>query len=79
MNSQAKAAVIADIETIDIGAKTASAAVASSLPGTAAISRTTIAPVPASPCRTPIRKACRGVRAASASGWLCGWASPLCR
>ncbi len=52
------------IERTLIGAKTAIAAAASTLLGIAAISSTTTAPVPASPCRTPIPKAWRGVRAA---------------
>ena len=50
------------IETIDIGAKTASAAAASTRPGSAAISSTTTAPVPARPCSMPIPNAWRGER-----------------
>ena len=49
--------VQAAIEMIDIGANTASAAAASSCVGSAAISNSTTAPVPASPWTTPIPKA----------------------
>ena len=56
VSTQAKAVVQSAIETIDIGANTASASAASSWVGRAASSSTTTAPVPASPCRRPMRE-----------------------
>ncbi len=52
----------ATIETIDIGANTASASAASSWVGSAAISRSTTAPVPARPWSSPMDSACPGLR-----------------
>ena len=57
MRTQANAAVQAAIETIDIGANTASASAASSCVGSAAIRSSTTAPVPASPWSSPIEAA----------------------
>ena len=53
-----EAVVQSAIETADIGAKTASAAHASSGVGSAAISSSTTAPVPARPCSRPMPNAC---------------------
>ena len=65
----AKPDVQSAIETADIGANTASAADAASGFGSAAISSSTTAPVPASPCSRPIPNASRGVR--SGRSWSC--------
>ena len=59
---QAKPEVQTAIETADSGANAASAAQAATGSGIAAISSSTTAPVPASPCSAPIASASRGVR-----------------